>query len=81
MTYRLQREDRVLLYSDGVTEARSPNGEHFEVERLGEHRRRALASGVSQAETLRRCVSAVLGYSVKRIRDDATLLLVTWTRD
>jgi phosphoserine phosphatase RsbU/P len=33
---RLARGDRLVLYTDGVTEARSPNGEFYDEERLAD---------------------------------------------
>lgn len=51
---RLQPGDRVLLYSDGVTEARSPDGGLFGEQRLGDAVIRSLAAGNNAPEARRR---------------------------
>jgi hypothetical protein len=76
---RLQRGDRVLFYTDGVMEARSPAGEEFGLERLTELTERHEAAGLPAPETLRRVVRAVLEHQGGRLQDDATLLLLEWT--
>lgn len=75
----LQPGDRVLLYTDGVIEARSPEGEEFGLERLHDLLVREAGSGLLAAEVLRRLVQACLQFQGGRLRDDATLLLVEWT--
>ena len=75
----LQPGDRVLLYTDGVIEARSPSGEEFGVERLHDLLVREAGSGLLASEVLRRLVQACLQFQGGRLRDDATLLLVEWT--
>jgi serine phosphatase RsbU (regulator of sigma subunit) len=75
----LQPNDAVLLYTDGVIEARTPSGEEFGVERLRDLVEREAASGERADELLRRIVHAVLEHQVgAALRDDATLLLVQW---
>jgi Stage II sporulation protein E (SpoIIE) len=75
----LEPGDAVLLYTDGVTEARTPDGELFGLERLADLLEREAASGRPAEELLRRLVQAVLEHQAARLRDDATLLLVQWT--
>ncbi len=75
----LEPEDAVLLYTDGVTEARAPDGELFGTDRLADLLEREAASGQSAEELLRRLVQAVLDHQAGGLRDDATLLLVQWT--
>lgn len=75
---QLEPEDRVVFYTDGVVEARSPAGEEFGVERLGDLLRRAAAARELPAEMLRRLTHSVLAHEAGRLRDDATLLLVGW---
>ena len=70
--------DTVLLYPDGVVEARSPEGEEFGVERLMDLLVRESASGLLASEVLRRLVVGCLDFQGGRLRDDATLLLVEW---
>jgi serine phosphatase RsbU (regulator of sigma subunit) len=77
---RLQLEpgDRVLLHTDGVTEARSPDGEEFGAPRLHDLFVRESSSGLLPAEVLRRMVQACLDWQGGPLRDDATLLLLDW---
>jgi hypothetical protein len=75
----LQPGDRVLLYSDGVTEARGPDGDQFGLDRLVDLTERHQAAGLAAPETLRRVVRAVLDHQRGHLQDDATLLLLEWT--
>lgn len=74
----LEPGDAVLLYTDGVVEARTPEGEFFGLERLTDLLEREAASGEPGDEILRRLVQAVLEHQAADLRDDATLLLVRW---
>lgn len=75
----LEPDDAVLFYTDGVTEARTPGGELFGLERLVDLLEREAASEQPPEELLRRLVLAVLEYQSDGLRDDATLLLLRWT--
>ncbi|MEU8463332.1 PP2C family protein-serine/threonine phosphatase [Streptomyces sp. NPDC029003] len=75
---RLQPGDRVLIYSDGVTEARSPDGTFFGEQRLADTVIRSTASGESAPEALRRLIQHLLTHQEHRLRDDATLLVAEW---
>jgi serine phosphatase RsbU (regulator of sigma subunit) len=75
----LQPGDAVLLYTDGVVEARTPDGEEFGIDRLRDFLEREAASEHPADELLRRLVRAVLDYQGEELRDDATLLMVQWT--
>ncbi|WP_328616987.1 serine/threonine-protein phosphatase [Amycolatopsis sp. NBC_00355] len=76
---QLEPGDRVLFYTDGVTEARSPQGEQFGLDRLADLTERHEAAGLPAPETLRRVVRAVLDHQDGRLQDDATLLMLEWT--
>ncbi len=78
---QLEPGDRVLLYSDGITEARNGAGEFFGEDRLVEMTEHAAASGLSAPETLRRLAAAVLDHQDGQLQDDATLLFVEWSTD
>jgi len=75
----LEPGDAVLLYTDGVTEARAADGELFGLDRLTDLLEQEAASGRPPEEMLRRLVRALLEHQPEGLRDDATLLLVQWT--
>jgi len=74
----LQPGDLVLLYTDGVVEARSCDDEEFGLDRLVDHVVRESASGLLASEVLRRLVQACLQFQGGKLRDDATMLLLEW---
>ena len=74
----LEPGDVVVLYTDGVVEARSPGGDFFGVQRLVDLLTRSLASGLAAAETMRRMVHALLEHQQGQLDDDATLMFVAW---
>lgn len=70
---RLVVGEAMVLYTDGVTEARSPGGELF-----GEERLRELVSGCSgmaAEEMARRIEQAVLEFQQGDVRDDVAVLV------
>src|SRR4051794_38140571 len=75
---RLQPGDRLLLYTDGVIEARDSAGEVFGTHRLVELATRQNAAGRAAAETLRRLTHAILRHQDGDLQDDATTVLVEW---
>ncbi len=75
---QLEPGDRVLLFTDGVVEARSPDGDFFGVERLADLVIRHLAGGLTAPETIRRVVRELLDHQQDQLSDDATLLLLEW---
>ncbi len=75
---QLEPGDLLLLFTDGVVEARSPSGEFFGAERLAELVIRHLAGGLPAPETMRRVVRNLLDHHQDQLSDDATLLLVEW---
>lgn len=74
----LEPGDRLLLYSDGVVEARAPDGAFFGVDRLSELLSKAEAAGLHMSETVRRLAREILDHQAGDLQDDATLLLVEW---
>ncbi|WP_447035631.1 PP2C family protein-serine/threonine phosphatase [Streptomyces sp. DSM 118878] len=70
--------DRVLMYTDGVTELRTRGGGEFGLERFVDSIIRATAAGESAPEALRQLIHSILDRQDNQLRDDATLLLLEW---
>lgn len=77
----LEPGDRILMFSDGVVEARSPEGDFFGTERLIDLLVRQESHQQAPPETLRRLIVAVLEHQHGALQDDATLLLLEWAGD
>ncbi|MFD0366741.1 PP2C family protein-serine/threonine phosphatase [Streptomyces sp. NPDC127114] len=77
-TAQLQPGDRLLLFTDGVTDARSATGELFGERRLADIVVRALTEGLPAPEALRRLIQHILVHQDQRLSDDATTLLAEW---
>jgi phosphoserine phosphatase RsbU/P len=75
---QLERGDRVVFYSDGVTEARGTGGGFFGLDRLIDTLGRGAAADQRGPETLRRVIHDVLDYQGGVLQDDATLLIAEW---
>jgi sigma-B regulation protein RsbU (phosphoserine phosphatase) len=72
---QLQSGDSLVLFTDGITEARNPSGWEF-----GEDRLQELLTGspIQSAADLRdRIMEAVNEFSEGEVYDDATLMIVT----
>ncbi len=76
----LQPGDLLLFFTDGLPEARLPDGQFFTVDRLAEFVEREAGAGQPAPETLRRLRRAILSYQNDVLQDDATALLVEWNR-
>lgn len=73
---QLQPGDRVLFYTDGAVESRSPTREPFGLPRLIDHLAVAAQEGAAPAETVRRLSTTIVAYNGAGLSDDATLLLL-----
>jgi hypothetical protein len=78
---RLEPGDRVLLYTDGVTEGRAPDGTRFGVDRLSDFIIRHSNAGITAPETLRRLNHVIVEYQHGRLSDDATIVMIEWLPD
>ena len=76
--HEMQPGDQLLLYTDGVVEARSESGEFFGVDRLADFLGRAMASELPQPEIMRRLVRAILEHQHERLQDDATAVCLRY---
>jgi phosphoserine phosphatase RsbU/P len=74
----LEPGDAMLLYTDGVVDARDPRGEEFGEPRLRDLLERESSSGREPAEVLRRLIHSVLAHHGTRLRDDASTLYLRW---
>jgi sigma-B regulation protein RsbU (phosphoserine phosphatase) len=70
--------DALLLYTDGITEARDADGKLFGLDQLGAFMVDALSRGMPQAETMRRLIHKIVSYENGELRDDATAALLQW---
>jgi serine phosphatase RsbU (regulator of sigma subunit) len=75
---RLEPGDRLLLYTDGITEARSPDGEFFGEQRLADFISAAVAAGQPVPETVRRLMRSVLDHQADQLQDDASIVVLEW---
>jgi serine phosphatase RsbU (regulator of sigma subunit) len=74
----LEPGDRLLVFTDGMTEARAASGEFFGVQRLADMVVREDAAGQPAPETMRRLMHAILAHQAGALQDDATAMLVEW---
>ena len=74
----LEPGDSVVFYTDGVVEGRLPGGEPFGIDRFVDMIERSSASRVPSDVILRTTIDGVLDYQDRRLRDDATIVWLTW---
>ncbi|MGY4642506.1 PP2C family protein-serine/threonine phosphatase [Cellulomonas sp. URHB0016] len=78
-TERLEPDDAVLLYTDGIVEARDAQGAMFRLDRLVEVVERSAAEYLPLPEVLRRVRRRILAHQGGVLQDDATIVVVQWT--
>ena len=71
----LEAGDRLLLYTDGLSEAMNASGEEFGDGRLGEILRSSDAAGAGQL--IEEIMDAVTGFCGNHLHDDAAMIAVT----
>ena len=74
---QLEPGDQLLLYSDGVSEARDAAGRPFGVDQLCDLITRS-AGDAPPPETLRRLMHSVEEHNEGPMRDDATVVMIEW---
>ncbi|PRY21977.1 PP2C family protein-serine/threonine phosphatase [Pseudosporangium ferrugineum] len=74
----LEPGDTLVLYTDGITEARSADGELFGLDRLSAFIGETMRLGIAAPEVMRRLIHAIVSYENGELRDDATAALVQW---
>ncbi|MGW4378927.1 PP2C family protein-serine/threonine phosphatase [Kitasatospora sp. NPDC004531] len=77
-TASLQPGDRLLIYTDGVVDAKGANHEFFGLERFTDFVIRATAAGEPAPEALRRLMHAILEHQEDTLTDDATIMMIEW---
>ncbi|WP_199515520.1 PP2C family protein-serine/threonine phosphatase [Nucisporomicrobium flavum] len=74
----LEPGDALVLYTDGITEARSADGELFGQDRLAAFVRAEMRRDVPAPELMRHLIHTIVSYENGELRDDATAALVQW---
>jgi hypothetical protein len=74
----LEPGDSLLLYTDGVTDARTPEGEQFGLERLIDLTEQNSSMLMKPEVIARRLVASVREHQQDELLDDATVVLVRW---
>jgi serine phosphatase RsbU (regulator of sigma subunit) len=79
-TDALEPGDCVLIYTDGITEARTATGDFFGVDRLVDFVNRHASDLLRPEEMLRQLVASVRDHQgFDDLRDDATALMLCWS--
>ena len=75
---RLEPGDVLVLYTDGIVEARDATREFFGLDRFVDILERSAAEQRRAPETLRRVVHRVLEHQGGNLQDDASVLVLEW---
>ena len=78
---RLEPGDTIVLYTDGVIEARDVSRQFFGLDRFIELLEHSAADQQKAPETLRRVVHRVLEHQHGVLQDDASILVIEWATD
>jgi hypothetical protein len=74
----LRPGDSVVFYTDGVIEGRRPSGESFGIDRFIALIEQATAAPIPSDVILRNALNGVLDFQERRLRDDATIVWLSW---
>ncbi|HYN94221.1 MAG TPA: PP2C family protein-serine/threonine phosphatase [Pilimelia sp.] len=74
----LEPGDTLAFYTDGITEARSADGNLFGLDRLTAFVSTAVARRLPPAEIMRQLIHTIVSYENGELRDDATAALLQW---
>lgn len=77
-TEQLEPGDRVVLYTDGITEARNGEGREFGLDQFADFLNRHHTDRLPTPETLRRLIRSILDHHGGELDDDATVLMAEW---
>lgn len=77
-TVQLEPGDALLLHSDGIYEARSPDGEDYGWDRMIDLAQALFAVETRPPEVLRQVIHDAIDFQGDDVRDDATLAMVRW---
>jgi serine phosphatase RsbU (regulator of sigma subunit) len=75
---QLEPGDTLVLYTDGITEARDVTGALFGPDRLADFLLADLAKGTLPPEIMRRLIHTIISYEEGELRDDATAAMIQW---
>jgi sigma-B regulation protein RsbU (phosphoserine phosphatase) len=77
---QLEPGDTLVLYTDGITEARDASGTLFGTDRLSRFLLDGLGRGTPSPEVMRRLIMEIVSYEDGELRDDATAAMLQWRR-
>ena len=75
---QLEPGDWIVLYTDGIPEARDEDRNFFGMDRFIDVIERCAADRLPAPETLRHIMQSILRHQHGKLQDDATLLIVQW---
>ena len=78
--FQLETGDRLVLYTDGLVEARDERNEPFGIARLRDVVTLAFSEAYSSGEAARQLMRAVMAHHGSAPDDDSTIMLVSWER-
>ncbi|WP_324650761.1 PP2C family protein-serine/threonine phosphatase [Georgenia sp. H159] len=74
----LEPGDWLVLYTDGITEARGVDGTFFGLDRMQDFIEKEITAGHAPPEMVRRLIRRVLEHQREVLQDDATVLVARW---